>query len=559
MSNASRTGRPRGRPTRSDLLEAHAGGGVPVRLRAAWLLRVCRVHNADSRWCNLTAFTRELHKHGFPGLNASTVSRWETGATRVPFAAVRAYESVLGLHPHSLTAVMDTVFRYYAVSEQTAQFLDRGVPDDRIARREMRVLLDRAVGQDVMAGADWDELTALALAHPSMAQREDHLADAVRRLLPEVIISDGLSWMQRYEAFNRLLSHTSLSAEAVAALREVVDDGGIQSTVGTACMFDASATPEAARHVLRHLDQPRDDRVFKGSLMACVRKIKCGHFQGPQIMALSDTVAALLSDGGDQLGAETRALAVSVLRQIPPRLRNTPAVNALGRLKHDQGSASVLQDNRLRDRKLAIIEATRAANYVMAHTQTLAEGYVDSFLPLLIEELLFDPVFDIRLYAAALIRVSPYRPAVAKWLASGLATAIHNEDQVWLTVLLEALRQLGGPEERRLVERLVVDPSIATPIADVAAYALGHIGGTSLYTYWDAALARHRAAWLRSANQMSASTLDRLVYAMGMADARDPLRNVQTDLRLPSGVRASATWWLSQSATTVESVRSTTK
>lgn len=106
------------------------------------------------------------------------------------------------------------------------------------------------------------------------------------------------------------------------------------------------------------------------------------------------------------------------------------------------------------------------------------------------------------------------------------------------------LRILGGPEERRHVERLLLAPSTPSGIRDTAASALGHIGGVSQEDYWTLALRTARQRWHQSPTAAEISVLDRHVYALGMADRRALLRTVTADPTLPDVVRSAANWWL---------------
>ncbi|MFR9798735.1 hypothetical protein ACL02U_22990 [Streptomyces sp. MS06] len=480
------------------------------------------------------------------------MSRWELGTAPVPYDAVIGYETLLELPPHSLSSVFDTVLRYHAPTVRAGLPLARSHPAERIAWPRTEGLLRQAAQGAPMNGSGWDELTALVTHGPRFSYGTDDLwAAAAHRLLTEVMVADGVSWMRRFEAFNRLLAHPVLQIEALAAVRDAVADRTVQSLVGTACMFDSCAHAEATTQVLRQLRSPGDDRVFKGSLMACVRKIDYGHFTPHHLSTLSHSLADVLSGGAgdigpDGLGEDTLALARSVLRQIPPRLQHRQAAKLLRAFatRDLERHHAVVKENRLAPEAGARIVARRLAHETAARLSTPADGYVDDVLPVLFEETLFHPVFDVRLYAASLLHASPYRTAAARVLAEELTSTWRAGEEMWLTTLLEALRKLGGDHERRSVEPLVLHPSAPAAIADVAAYALGHIGGTSPHRFWQRAVTRHATAWVATRRPAHASVLDRLVYAIGRAGHRGLLAEVRDDPRLPAPVRSSARWWL---------------
>jgi hypothetical protein len=178
----------------------------------------------------------------------------------------------------------------------------------------------------------------------------------------------------------------------------------------------------------------------------------------------------------------------------------------------------------------------------------------DTVLPRLIEELLFDPIFDVRLYAAFLLYSTPYRGPLGRTLDQELLTTRPTAEQS--VTLLEALRILGGPDERRHIERLLVAPGVPNPVRDTAASALGHVGGSSSDGYWRAALRTARQRWRQTQAKAEISVLDRVVYALGMAGQLALLRAVTADSSLPSRIRSAANWWTTLPAHIQASARS---
>lgn len=548
-------GRGRGRPPRYDTHQVDSTGKVTSRSRIAWLLRVCRLHGPHTGYHNLTSFANAMKEIGVERSGASTLSRIETGIIAPNFEIVRGYEDLLGLRPYSMVSNMDSTLRYRAPVFDASPALPRRRQDPRTAYRRFDELVERARSQELMSGPEWDELTIIVTERPDLVvSPRSAWLELMNRLLTEEILSDGVPWMQRFEAVNRMLAHPTVGIDALSTLRAVVDDRDVQSVVGTACLFDGSAEPQASVEVIRHMAQPADDRVFKGALMACVRKLKYSHFTGLQLEKLSGLVATVLLES-TYLDDETHALALSVLRQLPQRSHSAVSTNLQRHMTNDKSYSSVLEENRLLGRTGARIVTSRIANHAMASTPTIMEGYLDTVLPALVDEMLFDPVFDARLYAAFLIQVSPFRAGTAEALTAELKFAHWNNNQAWLTTLFEALRILGGPRERKVVEQFVVSRGTSGAVADAASYALGHIGGESTDEFMRRALAFHFSAWERSASQVSGSILDRLVYAIGMSGKRDILTEAHLGHRLPPQVRTTAAWWLSQSQISIESAK----
>jgi len=167
----------------------------------------------------------------------------------------------------------------------------------------------------------------------------------------------------------------------------------------------------------------------------------------------------------------------------------------------------------------------------------------DHVLPRLIDEMLHAPISDTRLYAAFLIRATPYREPVANALGWGISRIRRAEHPFLLCRFLEALRILGGAAERRLVEGLT-DPRVPFQVQEAAFQALGHMGGTSEASFWQRSFACHNA--LASAGNSSGERLlNHAVYSVSMKRNITELRSFADDSTLAASVRAAAQWWLS--------------
>ena len=125
-------------------------------------------------------------------------------------------------------------------------------------------------------------------------------------------------------------------------------------------------------------------------------------------------------------------------------------------------------------------------------------------------------------------------------MAQPLGAALRHDrpDAATTISLLEALRALGGPGERRVVESLLVSRTLPHPVRDTAASALGHIAGTSSHAFWRAALNRALSG-VTEERTGEISVLDRLAYALGMADNLTLSADVASDARVPLRVRAA--------------------
>jgi hypothetical protein len=500
------------------------------------LLRVNRLFGAQARHGRLKSFAKEFGRDGRVRATIGTFSRWETGLTALPYRAVRRYEQVLGLPDCAMVSVMDTVSRYLSASADAAPSLTRPAEPDPERRTEE--LVDRACGGDIMTAQDWDDLTNLLACHPTIILSPRRIwTDLSERLLYETSIADGIPWMRRSEAFNRLIAHPAGQHAAISTVASAAADRSVQSMVGTVSVFEASVHDTANNHVIRHLTDPLTDRTFYGALLASVRKLRYGHFTPGHLRKLVPVIVDILAEGRN--GAR-QSLAAALLKLLPAEMRQRVNDRIWGMAAENLEQTSNVVVDRLHNSTVAGVETTSRFN--------------DTVLPRLIEELLFDPVFDVRLYAAFLLYSTPYREPLGRALDQELLTTRPTAEQA--VTLLEALRILGGPDERRHIERLLVAPGVPNPVRDTAASALGHVGGSSSDGYWRTALRTARQRWRQTQGKAEVSVLDRVVYALGMAGQLTLLRAVTADASLPSRIRSAAHWWTTLPAHIHASARS---
>lgn len=158
--------------------------------------------------------------------------------------------------------------------------------------------------------------------------------------------------------------------------------------------------------------------------------------------------------------------------------------------------------------------------------------------------MLYGDTFDIRLYAGSLIAATPYRHPLATALGLELTAPRVGNDAELMAALITALRFLGGPREREIIEQIVVAPSTPRWLRRMTTCALGHVGGTTSPRYWTAAVQHHGQQWRTQRNLASAAVLDALAYCLGMARNRTMLLAMRDDVSGPAPARAAAAWWL---------------
>ncbi|MFG1888106.1 hypothetical protein ACGFIR_09580 [Micromonospora sp. NPDC049051] len=508
-----------------------------------WLLRVNRLYGPNERWTRSATFA-EAFQGGCLAEPTSIyqISRWETASVRAPYLAIRRYEELLDLPPHALVALVDTIYRYDNSTGNALPLLTRAV-DRAAATARLDELVDKASSSTAqMTGVEWDELTRRLAAAPEIVISPQRAwSDVAERLLSETIVADGIAWMQRYEALSRLLAHPIGQRAAIAACASLAEDRTNQVFVETVSLLDASNHSDANRHVLHQLKHPTNERAQYGALLASVRKIRFGHFvaaEMPQLVAIIDELA---SDPNRQ--DDVQPLAAELLRRLPNTV-SAPARKRMRAIAGDLTVQQVLRVGRLADQETSQRLVARLADIVVSMMPRDIPNFRDHALPVLLDEMLFSPVFDIRMQAAITVSGTPYR----RPLAAGLAAELTRPTVLGATVapyLIEALRLVGGAEQRPVIERLIIARGLPAPVTIASAQAIGHIGGRSENLFWRQALAHHAQLWLHTRRPANAAALNGLTYGLGMARNRAVLHELRADNRMPEQVRAAATWWLS--------------
>jgi hypothetical protein len=520
-----------------------------IAQRVAWLLRVNRSFGGDESsggpvlFPTGAAFAAAFTGGCWPGtVDASTISRWETGKTRVPYLAVRRYEELLGLQAHLLVSTIDTVHRY---SSGRGAFFGPGRDeggDGAAGLDDAEDLLDAAMSGALMTGFDWDRLSsALSADSRVVLMPRPVWGDISGRLIAEMVVADGLAWTQRFEALNRFLAHRSGQRAAVDACASLGADRASQVIVEAVSALDGSAHPDASRHVLAQLRSPTSDLAFYGALLACVRKIQYRHFADAELSQIAAVATDLLT--GPRRHDDAQPLAAEVFRLLPPGLRQRASQRLRSELAAGPAVTEVLATGRLGSGTAPLVR-DRVAGYAMAHVDRDGTGCRDGMLPGLLDEVLFSPVLDVRLYTAMLIRATPYRAPLAWALAAELAKPDARRDAGLAATIIGCLRITGGPPERPAIERLILAPGIPESVTVAAAHAIGHVGGVSGDQYWAQALGHHARQWRRHGSAATGTVLHDLVYGLGMGRNDRLLAAVRDDAEAPQPVRAAASWWL---------------
>jgi hypothetical protein len=526
---------------------AHPG----VRERIAWLLRVNRLFGSDERWAKASLFAAAFGGGCWPGTaNESKISRWETAALHVPTLAVRRYEELLGLTPGLLVATAESVSAYYRAEPGQGGAGWSSRRRGQVPVRRIEELIDKAGSSAVMTGSEWDELTREISVVPNF-----YICPSVtweilaQRLLQEQIIADRVAWLQRFGALERLLNHPVAQASAISACAELGRDRTNQVGIEVMGAMDVTSHPDTSKHVLAQLTHPTSPMTFYGALLACVRKVANGHFSPDESRRLAAIAVDLVGDGRPGHD-DARTLAVGLLRRLPDEVPTAVADKLRQAVEADESLSRVVATGKLGRPDQAGPFVARVVTSASARMPREGPWLFDQMLACAVDEMLYDPVPDVRLEAAFLVHATPYRAPVATELTAMLSRSATSPDTDLAVCIMDALRLLGGPEHRPVVERLTLRPGVPAPVTVAAARNIGHLGGTSDSTYWNHVMARHFQPSRRPPSPADEAIVRGLVYAMGMAHNDAVLTRVRDLPGVPAQARQAASWWLNHSRRT---------
>ncbi|MFJ2237926.1 XRE family transcriptional regulator [Streptomyces sp. NPDC087859] len=489
-------------------------------------------------------------------MSVSALSRWETGQVPVPAAAVSRYEELLALPRDLLVTTARTTLRYLASSALTRPPLPRTGKGLEAAADRAQELVERALSRDLMRGEDWAELTeALCEIDRFALLPVSAWTQMTERLVAEMVISDDVPWMARFEALNRLLNQPRAAQHAIAVCASLARDSSNYAATEVICALDNTAHPDAAARVLAEVSRPSSQRALEGAVMACIRKVDYRHFTAPQVRRLAQAVEDI-GPGWDLFG-QMQALS-SVLYELPgvvPAERGRPSPSAT--VVRDAGVAhsSSSRPRVHRTPPAGLIaampptELAAVARRILRHVRRgTGPDRTDATLSLLVTEMFCHPVFDVRLHTSLLLAATPYRRPLADAAVAELSRSRIAATVSCALPVLGALRIIGDARHRASVERLALTSGLPRATISAAVHSLGHIdahpGDDAFFTR---ALTHYARQWAQRRDPVAATTLSGLVYAMGRAGRTDLLRDVRDRAEHPLTARQAAAWWLNLS------------
>ena len=517
-SPTRRRGRPQRLPEDPHTL---ASGVVGCDQRVAWLLTVARVLGPDPELARREGFIVALKERGIP-VDASRVSRWESGMHTLPNQVIATYEKVLGRPEGALLSVAEGLVRCFGHGQPGRRSPAREEPR---FNHEVESLIDRAE-LGAATGGHWLRLSEELNRYDRVFLREREWAQLTHRLVTELGSAVGVAYVRRYEAAARFLRHPNARRHLVMAVGRFVTTPASQVVAPVLNLLSEIPDPAAAALTLRLLAADSDNKYLRRAASSvAATKLARGHFDEEAYPKLESHVLGALRRG-ESLDGRLDAFDLAVRLPEESWARVAPGLRT-------RRAFQLVTQARTGDE---MIPAARAASVVaelapmVQHdTPTHQAQESDQMLRRLLREALFHSHKPRRHHAALMIAASPYAPAAGRHL---LTLAADPNDllaaRAW-TVLM------------RVGDHSLCDEVVRRALTDerpsVRSRALVNVGlDGDLTPEQTAALADHYEG-AKSLEQHAT------LFALGMAGASELAIFAKSE---DAETARAAQWWLDQ-------------
>ncbi|GAA4380215.1 hypothetical protein [Nocardioides caricicola] len=514
--------RRRGRPQRlPEDPHTVASGQVGCDQRIAWLLSVNRVLGPDPDLARRDGFIAALRENGV-AVDASRVSRWESGLQPLPSRVVATYEQVLGLSSGSLVSVAAGLRRSFG-SGPTPR--ENALSDTEMSDAELNRLIDLTEAGNA-TGADWLRLADHLSRFDRVFLREQDWTALCHELVTELGSAVGAGYVRRYEAAAAFIRHTNARRHLIMAIGRFVTHPDAQVVAPVLNLLSEVPDPAAAALTLRMLAADTDNIYLRraASSVAAV-KLARGHFDDAALPRLESHVLGALRRGESLDGRlDSFDLAVrlpaSSWQQVTGGLRTRRAHGLVEQAR--QG------DELVPSARAASVVAELAPS-IQAATPTHQAQDPDLMLRRLLREALLHSHKPRRHHAALLIAASPYAPAAARLL---LDLAADTNDLMAARAWTVLMRLGDGGRRDRVVELAAKEER---PTIRARALVNAGLGG--------AMTSEQNRAITAGYDERRSLERHATLFALGMAGA--PELGELADHPDPETQRA-AKWWLTQ-------------
>lgn len=291
---------------------------------------------------------------------------------------------------------------------------------------------------------------------------------------------------------------------------DMVDDQTSTAVIEPLTLLDTVADPVANGYVLTELESPRDDRRYRGALMAAIRKIKHGHFTDDERVRLARFVR---TPSVSTVTGETRVLLDRVRASYArPVAVPSPAAGDRGRLI-----------------------ATDAVS-------DLSDDRMAPVLSSLLGQALGEHSGEHRVVAAMAIAHSPYREPISLALLGDVRRSMARRTGDDLSPALQTLTLLGSDLHRPTLFDLLTGPGHSTAARLAAAWALPHCAGRFTVAQWQQILDHQLAVWRRRPDPPTESLLRGIAYGIGTDGDPALMTRLEGNAEVPPAVRTTIAW-----------------
>lgn len=515
-------GRRRGRPQRlPDDPHTVASGVVGCDQRIAWLLTVARVLGADPDLARRDGFIAALRERGV-AVDASRVSRWESGLQALPLRVAATYEEVLSLPEGCLVSVAGGLRRSFGTGPTPRE---NSVRETELSESELDKLLDRTESGGA-TGADWLQLADHFNRFDRVFLRGADWTSLCRALVNELGLAAGIGYVRRYEAAAAFIRHANARRHLIMAIGQFVTDSDTQVVAPVLNLLSEVPDGAAAALTLRMLSADSENKYLRRAASSvAATKLARGHFDEAALPRLETHVVGALRHGPPLDGRlDAFDLAVRLPEESWERIQG-----ALRTRRAFQHLALARSGDEIVSSARAASVVAELAPAVQADTRSHHPQEPDLMLRRLLREALFHSHKARRHHAALLIGASPYRTSAARHLLE-----LTNDDNDLLAARAwTVLMRVGDGDQRDRLVSLACSEDRPT----VRARALVNVGlGGALKPEQTAAIAQRYG---------DSKPLERhaTLFALGMAGAPELATFAESE---DAETQRGARWWLSQ-------------
>ena len=432
--------RRRGRPQRLPFeTTTSARAPIDVDLRLAWLLATSRLLSPSTTALPRETFLEQVRDRGV-SIDASRISRWESGQLPATHKLIETYESVIGLPDGALWATSRLLHRSSGEDDRSASIR----PVESRTSEELDDLFDRIEARTA-TGGHWLRMTSDLGQFDRVYLHRTTWTTLCTQLVAELTRASGIAFFRRYEAACALLAHPQGRRHLSRSLGRFVLHPDVQN-VGPAIRLLREVSDQAAAGLVLKLMSDQNKMLRRGATGVSASMI--ARDQLP-----SEAVDLLEAHSGIELakrGAITRRTDAIELASHLPADSYDRILAAIPESRVRRRVELARETGELAPRDLARAVSEGVATYAEAATRRAAYD-PDPMLRRLVRESLFHVQRERRHLAAVLLAVSPYGEPVAR----AILDLASDPDDLVAGMSWSVLRRMGHLLHRRRIAEAI--------------------------------------------------------------------------------------------------------